>query len=159
ERGSHLIDLHLFRVRRSDGHVDNHIVSGGAHQPGEPETAVVNGVKNGALGRQRVIQAVDIHTHPHFRNAAYQRHSTPSCYRSCSCSLTSCWDAPAPHLRSFNGNCPDKSSGVAASGVAALARGGERHLPVGKCTRALDRHETRHTSPSGNAPGMTDAAH
>src|SRR5213080_4352589 len=45
---NHLLDLHLFRVRRSDGHVDNHIVSGGAHQPGESETAVVNGIKDGA---------------------------------------------------------------------------------------------------------------
>src|SRR5713101_3341156 len=37
----------------------------------------------------------------------------------------SCLDAPAPHLRSFNGSRPGKSSGVAATGVAALARGRE----------------------------------
>src|ERR671936_364325 len=49
ERGSYLINLHLFRVRHSDSHVDNHVVSGGTHQSGEPETTVVNSVKDGAL--------------------------------------------------------------------------------------------------------------
>jgi hypothetical protein len=57
--------------------VDNHIVSGGAHQPGESEAAVVNGVKDGTLGRQSVIQAVDIHAHPHCSKAAHQRHCAP----------------------------------------------------------------------------------
>src|SRR5712692_8977062 len=71
ERSNHLIDLHLVRAWRSDGHVDNHLIRGGAHQPGEPETAVVHGVKDGALGRQRIIQAVDIHAYPHFRHAAH----------------------------------------------------------------------------------------
>jgi hypothetical protein len=81
ERVHHGIDLHLFRARRSDGHVDHHIVSGGAHQPGEPETAVMDGVKDGAHGRQRVIQAMDIHAHPHVRHAANQRYDAPSCPR------------------------------------------------------------------------------
>src|SRR5215470_194386 len=84
ERGSHLIDLHLFRARHSDRHVHYHLVSSGTHQSGESETTVVNGVKDGALGRQRVIQTVDIHPHPHFRHAAHQCHYAPSCPRSCS---------------------------------------------------------------------------
>jgi hypothetical protein len=35
---------------------------------------------------------------------------------------TSCVDAPAPHLRSFNGNRPGKSSGVAAAGATLVAK-------------------------------------
>ena len=63
ERGSHLIGIHLFRVWRADGYVDKHIVSGGTHQPGEPETAMMYSIKDGTLGRQGIIQAVDIDPH------------------------------------------------------------------------------------------------
>src|SRR5262249_33847063 len=96
ERSNHLIDLHLFRARRSDSHVDNHLVSGGTHQSSEPETTMVNGVKDGTRGRQRVIQAVDIHTHPHFSNAAHQCHSAPSCPRHCSWSGDVLLGRPCP---------------------------------------------------------------
>jgi hypothetical protein len=58
--------------------VDNQIISGGANQPGESETAVMYGVKDSPLGRQRVIQAVDIYSHPHFSNAANERHGATS---------------------------------------------------------------------------------
>src|SRR5262249_26341351 len=70
ERGSHGIDLHLVRVRYADQYVDNHLVSGGTDQPSKPETAVVDSIKDGACGRQSVIQAMDIHAHPHFRHTA-----------------------------------------------------------------------------------------
>src|SRR5262249_51033054 len=96
-------------------HVDDHLVSGGADQPGEPETTVVNGVKDGTRGRQRVIQAVDIHPHPHFSNAAYQRHSAPPALAIALGAALSCWDAPAPHRWSFNGNRLGKSRGVTAT--------------------------------------------
>src|SRR4030095_14419809 len=86
ERSSDLVGVHLLRVRHADQHMDGPIVSGGSHQSGEPETAMMNGVKDGALRRQRVIQAVDIHAHSHFRYTANQRHGAPSCLRTgCYC--------------------------------------------------------------------------
>ncbi len=44
KRGHHGIDIDLIRAWYADQHVDDHLVSGGAHQPGKPETAVVAGV-------------------------------------------------------------------------------------------------------------------
>src|SRR5262245_3509802 len=99
--------------------MDGHIVSGGAHQAGEPETAVMNGVKDGALRRQRVIQAVDIHAHPHFRDAANQRHGAPS-FAVVVVAATSGVDAPAYPSWSFNGSRPRKSSGAMSRTVKML---------------------------------------
>jgi hypothetical protein len=75
--------------------MDRHIVRGGANQPGESETAVVNSIKDGALGRQRVIEAVDIHAHPHLCNAAHQRHWSPPTIVMVLEATTSCVDALA----------------------------------------------------------------
>src|SRR5882672_7190165 len=122
EGGSNLSDIHLVRAWRSDGHLDRHIVSGGANQPGESETAVVNSIKDGALGRQRVIEAVDIHAHPHLCNEAHQRHGIPPALAIVLGATTSCVDTPSHTLRSFNGSRNAKSSGVAAHGVTAVAQ-------------------------------------
>jgi hypothetical protein len=51
--------------------------------------------------------------------------------------VMSCWDAPAPPLRSFNGSRRDKSSGVAASGVAALACGRESGAALSSTQKRL----------------------
>jgi hypothetical protein len=64
ECGSNLSDMHLVRAWRAEGHVDRPIVRGGTYQPGASEAAVVQSVKDGALGRQRVLEAVDIHARP-----------------------------------------------------------------------------------------------
>jgi hypothetical protein len=52
---------------RAEGLLDRPIVSGGTSQPGTSEATVVPSVKDGALGRPRVLEAVDLHAHPHKR--------------------------------------------------------------------------------------------
>ena len=73
-----LVGVDLLGTGRANGHVDGHVVGGGSHQAGEAQAAVVDGVKDGALGGQRVIQAVNVHAHAHFGNATYESHIVSS---------------------------------------------------------------------------------
>src|SRR4029453_17241856 len=106
ERSSDLGGAHLLRVRPAEQHMTGHILSGGTPQSAEPETAMMNGVKDGALRRQRVIQAVDIHAHPHFRYAANQRHGALSCLRSGCCRGDVLRGRPCLHFTVIYGKGP-----------------------------------------------------
>ena len=94
--GSNLSDLHLGRAWRSDGPLDRPSVRGGANQPSESETAVVHSIKDGARSRQRVLEAVDIHAHPHLCHAAHQRPWIPPAIVMVLEATTSCVDALPP---------------------------------------------------------------
>ena len=84
---------------------------------------MVHSIKDGALGRQRVIEAVDIHAHPHLCHAAHQRHGIPPAIVMVLEATLSCVDTPSYTLRSLNGSPPAQSSDVAAPGVTAWAPG------------------------------------
>jgi hypothetical protein len=62
---------------------------------------MVHGVKDSMLGRQRVIEAVDIYAHPHLCHTAHQRHRIPPAIAMVLAATTPCVDVSSSTLQSW----------------------------------------------------------